>query len=53
MRTYKVFYKGKSVEVEAESSYDAQEKGAKLLGAKKSYQVATVLCDVPVSTASL
>jgi hypothetical protein len=53
MRTYKVFYKGKSVEIKAESSYDAQEKGAKLLGAKRTHQVATILCDVPVNTASL
>lgn len=53
MRTYKVFFKNKSAEVQAETSYDAQEAGAKLLGAKKSHQVAVVLCDVPISPAAL
>ncbi len=46
MNTYHVFYKGNKVEIKAETSFKAQEAGAKLLKAKKSYQVATVLVAV-------
>lgn len=53
MRKYVAFYKGKQVEVEAESSYEAQQKAAKELKAKKAYEVAIVLADVPVDPASI
>ena len=37
--TYKAFYKGKSIEVTAPSSYEAQKKAAQQFKAKKSYDV--------------
>ena len=36
---YIAFYKGKRIEVYANTKYEAQQKAAKLLGAKKSYEV--------------
>lgn len=45
MNGYKAFWKSKSVEVHADTSYDAQQKAAKLLGAKKTYEVTVVLCE--------
>ena len=53
MRTYKAFYRGKEIEVQAETSYNAQQAAAKIFKAKKAYDVTVVLCDVPVSTASI
>lgn len=53
MRTYKAFYKGRSIQVEAQTSYEAQQKAATLFRAKKSYDVTVVLCDTPISTVSL
>jgi len=43
MNTYKAFYKGKTVEVTASSSFEGQEKAAALLKAKKRYEVTVVL----------
>ncbi len=43
MNKYAAFYKGKQIEVEAETSYAAQKKAAELFRAKKSYQVTVVL----------
>ena len=45
MNGYKAFYKGKSIEVYAETSFQAQEKAAKQLKAKKAYEVTVVLCE--------
>ena len=45
MNGYKAFYKGKQLEVYAESSYEAQLKAAKEFKAKKSYEVTVVLCE--------
>ena len=45
MNGYKAFYKGKSIEVYAPSSYDAQLNAAKQFKAKKSYEVTVVLCE--------
>ncbi len=42
---YKAFWRGKSVEVHAETSYEAQQKAAKLFKAKKAYEVTVVLCE--------
>ena len=53
MRTYKCFYRGQSCVVQADSSYAAQQIAAKKFKAKKSYDVAVVLADVPVDTASI
>jgi hypothetical protein len=41
---YKAFYKGKSIEVFANTSYEAQQKAAAQFKAKKSYDVTVVLC---------
>jgi hypothetical protein len=43
MNTYQAFYRGKSIQLEAESSYKAQQLAATLLKARKSYDVAVVL----------
>lgn len=53
MRTYKAFYKNKTTIVQAESSYQAQELAAKAFKATKSYQVAIVLLDTVIDTASI
>ena len=46
MNGYKCFYRGKECEVLANTSHEAQQKGAKEMGAKKTYDVAVVLCEV-------
>nr|DAT24739.1 MAG TPA: hypothetical protein [Caudoviricetes sp.] len=46
MNGYKCFYKGKTCEVYANSSYEAQQKAAQVFKAKKSYEVTVVLCEV-------
>lgn len=43
---YVAFYKGKRVEVRAFTKYSAQIEAAKLLGAKKSYDVAIELAEI-------
>lgn len=53
MRTYVAFYKGRQIEVVAETSYKAQQLAASLFRAKKSYEVTVVLADVAVDTARL
>jgi hypothetical protein len=58
MFQYKCFYKGKSVDVSALRSFDAQQAAAKLLKAKRPYEVKVVLAaangvPVPVDPASL
>lgn len=45
MNGYKAFFKGREIEVYAETSYAAQQKAAAQLKAKKSYQVTVVLCE--------
>lgn len=45
MNGYVCFYKGKRVEVYADSSYAAQQKAATLLRAKRIYEVAVVLAE--------
>lgn len=44
--TYKAFYKGRSIEVTADSSYGAQKKAAEQFKAKKSYDVTVVLLSI-------
>jgi hypothetical protein len=43
MNTYYAFYKGKKIELEAETSYQAQEKAAITFKARKSYEVSVIL----------
>jgi hypothetical protein len=45
MNGYKCFYRGKTCEVYADSSYEAQQKAALVFKAKKSYEVTVVLCE--------
>lgn len=45
MNGYVCFYKGKRVEVYADSSYVAQQKAATLLKAKRAYEVTVVLAE--------
>lgn len=52
-RPYMAVYKGKRIEVQATSSYEAQLQAAKLFKAKKSYEVDVYLLDVVHSTGSL
>jgi hypothetical protein len=47
MHGYKAFYKNREIEVYAESSYKAQLKAASIFKARKSYDVAVVLCERP------
>ena len=46
MNTYKAFYKGKQIEVKADTSYQAQQIAAKQFKAKKEYEVTVVLLAV-------
>ena len=43
MNTYHAFYRGKQIEVKANSSYAAQKLAAQQFKAKKSYDVSVVL----------
>lgn len=42
---YKAFYKGRNIDVYAETSYQAQLKAAQIFKAKKSYEVTVILCE--------
>ena len=53
MNTYVAFYRGQKITLLAETSYAAQLTAAKILRAKKSYDVAVVIADRPVETASI
>jgi hypothetical protein len=46
MNTYQAFYKGKKIEVQAESQYGAQKIAAEKFGVKKVWDVAIVLVAV-------
>jgi len=50
-RNYLCFYNNTSIEVEASSSYAAQQAAAKLMNVKESkrYMITPVLADAPVS----
>ena len=45
MNGYIAFYKGKRLEVHAETSYEALKKAAAAFKAKKEYQVTVVLAE--------
>jgi hypothetical protein len=53
MRYYRAFYKGRTYDLDAPSSYEAQCLAAKYFKAKKAYEVAVVLLDVPVDVCTL
>lgn len=46
MNGYIALYKGKRIEVRAESSYQAQVKAAAQFKARKSYDVSVTLCEL-------
>lgn len=45
MNGYVCFYKGKKIEVYAETSYEAQQKAVAQFKAKKSYDVTVMLAE--------
>jgi len=45
MNGYIAMYKGKQIEIQAESSWDAQVKASKEFNARKSYEVSVFLCE--------
>lgn len=45
MNGYKAFYKGKTCEVYADTSYAAQQEAAKKFKAKKAYEVTVMICE--------
>jgi len=50
---YLCMYDFKKTEVQAATSYEAQEIAAKIFKVKKSYKVIVVLADVAISTSSI
>jgi hypothetical protein len=53
VRTYIAFYRGKKIEVIAATSLAAQAEAARIFKARKAYEIAVVLADTSISTASL
>ena len=55
MRMYRAVFNGKSVDIQAESSYGAKVQAIKLLRVTKKQEslIAIVLSDTPIDTASL
>lgn len=53
LRPYLALYRGQKIRVTASSSYEAQQKAARLLKAKKSYDVSVYLLDVVHDTGGL
>ena len=45
MYGYKAFYRGKTLDIYADTLYNAQVKAAKEFKAKKAYEVTVVLCE--------
>ena len=45
MNGYKALYKGKWIEVYANSSYEAQKKASLIFKAKKRYDITVILCE--------
>ena len=45
MNGYKAFYRGKSLDVYADTSFKAQEEAARLFKAKKQWEVTVMLCE--------
>jgi hypothetical protein len=53
MRTYIAFYRGKQIEVIADTSLAAQTEAARIFKARKTYEVTVVLADTSIDPASL
>lgn len=53
MRPYRAFYNGRTFDLTADSSYNAQLAAAKHFRVKKAWNVAVVLMDVEFNPASL
>jgi hypothetical protein len=53
MRNYRAYYKGRTFDVQAPNSFQAQEVAARMLKIKRTWEVAVVLLDVPLDTATL
>ncbi len=45
MNGYKAFYRGRTIEVYADTSYQAQQKAAETFKARKVYEIGVVLCE--------
>jgi hypothetical protein len=45
MNGYIAFYRGKQIEVHAQTSYEAQQKAAQQFKARKAYEVTVVLAE--------
>jgi hypothetical protein len=45
MNGYIAMYRGKKIEVHAETSYEAQQKAVAIFKAKKSFDVSVYLCE--------
>jgi hypothetical protein len=52
-RIYQAYYKGRTIQLEAQSSYQAQVRAAQLLGVRRAWQVHVVLADEIMDTADL
>lgn len=52
-RTYQAYFRGRVIQVEAQSSYQAQIRAAEIFGARKSYQVSVVLAHQAMDPSSL
>jgi hypothetical protein len=46
MNGYKAFYRGKTIDVYANTTLEAQTKAAALFKAKKAWEVSVVLCEL-------
>lgn len=53
MRLYHCFYKGRCIELTAESSYAAQQRAQELFKSKRGWDITVVLADEAVDTASI
>ena len=45
MNGYQAFYRGRTLDVHAPTSYEAQRQAATVFKAKKAYEVHVVLCE--------
>ena len=52
-RTYQAYYRGRTIQLQAQSSYQAQIRAAGIFGVRKTYQVSVVLVDRPIDPASI
>ena len=53
MRNYRAFYRGRSLDLQAYNIFMAQEAAARLLKVKRAWEIAIVVLDTPLDTATL